>query len=118
MSSFCFWSICIRSASLVRSVPVPAEGPLDVGHETVQSTSESPHHNTRNGCPAVLYFRRVLPAYLWPIDSHLSSIPNLVGRDTKSHPTAPPLDLRSCESTPEFLPSVISASALHTPGLC
>jgi hypothetical protein len=65
MQSFCFWSICIRSASLVRSVPVPAEGPLDVGHETVQSTSESPHHNTRNGCPAVSYFRRVLPPTIY-----------------------------------------------------
>jgi len=29
----------------------------------------------------ILSSQRVLPAYLWPFRSHLSSVPNLVGRD-------------------------------------
>lgn len=32
----------------------------------------------------ILSSRQVSPAYLWPINSHLSSVPNLVGQDTQS----------------------------------
>jgi len=44
------------------------------------------HHQQPDSLNESVSSQQVLPAYLWPFHSHLSSVPNLVGHDTHPHP--------------------------------